>query len=58
MNAPTLSTLLAYAIQSGASDLHLSTGEMLYLRIDGSMTSVSMLPLSHDDIIAMLGIHE
>lgn len=57
MNAPTLSTLLAYAIQSGASDLHLSTGETPYLRIDGSMTSVSMLPLSHDDIIAMLGVH-
>lgn len=57
MNTLTLSTLLAYAIQSNASDLHLSTGNTPYLRIDGNISPIDTLPLSHDDIITMLNTH-
>lgn len=49
-----ISELLAFAIENGASDLHLSGGGPPVLRIDGSLRRIKASPLSGDAIRAML----
>lgn len=50
----TLTTLLAYAKQMRASDLHLSSGEAPRLRIDGVISPIKTAALTHDDIMRLL----
>jgi len=49
-----ISELLAFAIENGASDLHLSGGGPPVLRIDGNLRRIKAGPLSGDAIRAML----
>ena len=49
-----ISELLAFAIENGASDLHLSGGSPPVLRIDGSLRRIKAGPLSGDAIRAMI----
>lgn len=45
-----LHALLAYAKQNNASDVHLSAGESVRLRIDGQMHAIGTPPLSDDAV--------
>lgn len=49
-----ISELLAFTIQNGASDLHLSGGSPPVLRIDGSLRRIKADPLNGDMIRAMI----
>jgi len=49
-----LTQLLAFTIQNGASDLHLSAGNPPIIRISGLMKRVKADPLTSDDIRTML----
>ncbi len=49
-----ISELLAFAIENGASDLHLSGGSPPVLRIDGGLRRIKADPLSGDVIRAMI----
>lgn len=54
MSITTLSALLAYAKQSNASDVHLSAGESVRLRIDGKISTINTPPLDNDTISKLL----
>ena len=49
-----ISELLAFSVQSQASDLHLSAGLPPMLRINGNINRLSLPALSHKDVHAML----
>ncbi len=49
-----ISELLAFAIQNGASDLHLSGGNPPVVRIDGALRRIKAEPMSGDAIRAMI----
>lgn len=49
-----LTQLLAFTMQNGASDLHLSSGSPPIIRAHGSLKRVKADPLSSDDIRTML----
>jgi len=54
---PQIDTYLQFMVEEGASDLHLSSGERLTLRIDGVMvetTEDSSNPLTHNTVMQML----
>lgn len=50
MTTLNLHALLAYAKQMNASDVHLSAGEAVRLRIDGKMTAIETAPLDDADV--------
>jgi twitching motility protein PilT len=45
--------LLTFAVQQGASDLHLSSGDPPMLRINGDIKRIDRPPLSRDEVHAM-----
>ena len=45
--------LLSFAVQSGASDIHLSAGEIPGLRIEGEVRRLDLEPLTPDDAMRM-----
>ena len=46
--------LLNYALESGASDLHLSVGSKPMVRINGTIKSLNLDVLSQDSMISIL----
>lgn len=52
---PKLDNLLKYALSVGASDLHLVSGTVPLLRIQGVLTPVKTNPLSSSDVLALMG---
>lgn len=49
-----LTEMLKFAIQSGASDLHISAGESPMLRIHGDIKRIDMEPLTEEDVHNMI----
>ena len=49
-----LNKLLAYSVDSGASDLHLSVGSIPMVRINGTMQPLNMNPLKNEDMQAII----
>lgn len=49
-----VTALLTFAVQSGASDAHLSSGEPPMIRIHGDMKKLEHPPLSREEIHAMI----
>ena len=49
-----MTELLKFAIKSGASDLHISSGESPMFRIHGDMRRIEMEPLSGEDVHTMI----
>ena len=49
-----LNKLLAYSVDSGASDLHLSVGSIPMVRINGTMQPLNMDPLKQEEMEAIL----
>ena len=49
-----LNKLLAYSVDSGASDLHLSVGSIPMVRINGTMQPLNMDPLKQEDMESIL----
>ena len=49
-----VTTLLTFAIQSGASDLHLSSGQSPMIRLDGSMKRLDHPALSRGEVHALV----
>ncbi len=49
-----ITALLTFAVQSGASDVHLSSGEPPLLRIHGDMKRLEHPPLSRDEVHALV----
>ena len=49
-----LNKLLAYSVDSGASDLHLSVGSIPMVRINGTMQPLNMDPLKNEDMQAII----
>ena len=49
-----LNKLLAYSVDSGASDLHLSVGSIPMVRINGTMQPLNMDPLKNEDMEAII----
>ena len=49
-----LTEMLKFAIQSGASDLHISSGESPMLRIHGDIKRIDMEPLTEEDVHNMI----
>ena len=49
-----LNKLLAYSVDSGASDLHLSVGSIPMVRINGTMQPLNMDPLKNEDMESIL----
>jgi twitching motility protein PilT len=47
-------SLLAKAVEAGASDLHLSAGTPPMLRLHGEMEPMDMPPATHDDVLAAI----
>ena len=45
-----LTEMLKFAIQSGASDLHISSGESPMLRIHGDIKRIDMEPFTAEDV--------
>lgn len=54
MNTPTLSDLLSFAYTKGASDLHLSANQPVFIRIDSELVSVDIKPMDTHTITKML----
>jgi twitching motility protein PilT len=52
--AMDITTLLTFAIQSGASDVHLSSGEPPLIRIHGDMKRLDHPSLSRDEVHALV----
>ena len=46
--------LLNYALNSGASDLHLSVGSIPMVRINGTMKPLNMAELVQEDMLSIL----
>jgi twitching motility protein PilT len=51
---PKLDGLLAKMVDGGASDLHLSAGEPIRMRIDGELKRVADKPLDSDQLAALM----
>jgi len=49
-----IAQLLAFAVKSGASDLHLSAGMPPMIRVDGDVKRINMPALSHKEVHAMV----
>ena len=49
-----INKLLAYSVDSGASDLHLSVGSIPMVRINGTMQPLNMDPLRDEDMESIL----
>ena len=49
-----INELLNYALESGASDLHLSVGSKPMVRIDGSIKPLNLDKLTRDSMISIL----
>lgn len=49
-----ISELLMFVVKSGASDLHLSSGEPPNMRVHGDMRKVKMPPLTKEDVHKMI----
>lgn len=49
-----MTELLRFAIKSGASDLHISSGESPMFRIHGDMRRIEMEPLSEEEVHTMI----
>ena len=49
-----VTALLTRAVQSGASDIHLSSGTPPMMRLDGSMKRLAPAPLSRDEVHALV----
>ena len=49
-----MTELLKFAIESGASDLHISSGEPPIFRIHGDMRKVDMDPLTAEEVHTMI----
>jgi len=49
-----VSTLLTFAVQSGASDLHLSSGEHPMIRLDGDIKKLDLPPFDREAVRAMV----
>ncbi len=49
-----ITQLLAFAVKSKASDLHISAGEPPIIRVDGDMRRVNMPELEHKDVHSMV----
>lgn len=49
-----ITELLAFSVEQGASDLHLSAGLPPIMRIDGAMRRTSFAPLAHPQLCALL----
>ena len=49
-----LNKLLAYSVDSGASDLHLSVGSIPMVRINGTMQPLNMDPLQQSDMESII----
>ena len=49
-----MTELLKFAIKSGASDLHISSGESPMFRIHGDMRRIEMEPLSQEEVHTMI----
>ena len=49
-----VTALLTFAIQSGASDVHLSSGQPPMIRLDGSMKRLDHPALSRDEVHALI----
>ncbi|MBW2555065.1 MAG: type IV pilus twitching motility protein PilT [Deltaproteobacteria bacterium] len=49
-----MTELLKFAIKSGASDLHISSGESPMFRIHGDMRRIEMEPLSREEVHTMI----
>jgi len=52
--AVDIAQLLAFAVKSKASDLHLSAGVPPMIRVDGDVKRVNMPPLVHKDVHSMI----
>ena len=52
--AVEIAQLLAFAVKSKASDLHLSAGVPPMIRVDGDVKRVNMPPLAHKDVHSMI----
>ncbi len=52
--AVDIAQLLAFAVKSKASDLHLSAGVPPMIRVDGDVKRVNMPPLVHKDVHTMI----
>ncbi len=49
-----IAQLLAFAVKSGASDLHLSAGMPPMIRVDGDIKRINMPALAHKDVHSMV----
>ena len=49
-----INKLLAYALESGASDLHLSSGSIPMVRINGIMKPLNMSSMTDEDMDSIL----
>ena len=49
-----INKLLSYALESGASDLHLSSGSIPMVRINGIMNPLNMYATSDEDMSSIL----
>ena len=49
-----VTALLTRAVQSGASDIHLSSGAPPMMRLDGIMKRLDPAPLSRDEVHALV----
>ena len=49
-----ITELLAFSVQQGASDLHLSSGLPPMIRVDGDMHRVNLPALTHKDVSALI----
>jgi len=49
-----ITQLLAFAVKSKASDLHISAGQPPIIRVDGDMRRISMPELDHKDVHSMV----
>ena len=49
-----INKLLSYALESGASDLHLSSGSITMVRINGIMKPLNMSSTSDEDMNSIL----
>lgn len=52
--AVDIAQLLAFAVKSGASDLHLSAGMPPMIRVDGDIKRINMPALAHKDVHALV----
>ena len=49
-----ITELLAFSVQQGASDLHLSAGLPPMIRVDGDIRRVSVPPQDHPEVQALI----